>query len=300
MAATTREGTLPAEIAQPAMRRKPSYYLGQALRYAVLVLIGLILFAPFILAALGTFKTDAEIIAYPPKLTPQTWLWQNWVRVWTTDIGNGGTFPRWLLNTAFLSITVAVLQVLFSSMAAYSFARLDYPGKNIVFNFMLATMMIPPAVTMIPAYVLMTKLRLINTWWSLILPGAVTAGSIFLLTQFFRAIPKDLEEAARIDGAGYLQTFSNVILPLARPALLTVFILQFQGMWNSFLQPLLYLNSPDRYVLNVALSIFQQQYKAQWNLTLVGAMFNAIPIMILFFLFSRYYIEGVAYTGVKG
>jgi multiple sugar transport system permease protein len=255
---------------------------------------------PFILAALGTFKTDMEIIAYPPKLLPGTWLVQNWSAVWNTDIGQGGTFPRWLFNTAFLAVTVAITEVIFCSMAAYAFARMKFPGQNFVFNFMLATMMIPSAVTLIPAYVLMTKLHLINTFWSLILPGLVSAGSIFTLTQFFRSIPKDLEEAAFIDGASHMQIYRNVILPLARPALLTILILQFQSMWNAFLQPLLYLNSPDKYVLNVALSVFQQQYKAQWNLTLVGAMFNAIPVLLIFFIFSRYYIEGVAYTGVKG
>jgi multiple sugar transport system permease protein len=185
-------------------------------------------------------------------------------------------------------------------MAAYAFARLEFPGRDAVFAFMLATMMIPTAVTLIPAYVLMTKLRLINTFWSLIIPGAVSAGSIFLLTQFFKSVPRDLEEAAVIDGANNMEIYRNVILPLARPALLTVFILQFQAMWNNFLQPLLYLNTPDKYVLNVALSIFQQQFKAQWNLTLVGAMVNAIPILILFFIFSRYFVEGVSYTGIKG
>jgi ABC-type glycerol-3-phosphate transport system permease component len=277
-----------------------SYYVGTFLRYLLLSLIGLVLFMPFILAALGTFKTDAEIIAFPPRLFPQQWLVENWPRVWNTDLGNGGTFPRWLFNTAFLSVTVAVLEVIFCSMAAYAFARMEFPGRDAVFNFMLATMMIPAAVTLIPAYVLMTKLHLINTFYSLILPAAVSAGGIFLLTQFFRAIPKDLEEAAVIDGATHMEIYREVIFPLARPALLTVFILQFQGMWNKFLEPLLYLNTADKYVLNVALSIFQQQYKAQWNLTLVGAMFNAIPIMILFFIFSKYYVEGVAYTGIKG
>jgi ABC-type glycerol-3-phosphate transport system permease component len=281
--------------------QKPgSYYLGTFLRYLLLILIGLVLFTPFILAALGTFKTDAEIIAFPPKFLPQDWLWQNWVKVWNTDLGNGATFPRWLFNTAFLSVTVAILEVIFCSMAAYAFARMEFPGRDAVFNFMLATLMIPTALTLIPAYVLMTKIRLINTFWALIIPGAVNAGSIFMLTQFFRSIPKDLEEAAVIDGAKHAQIYREVILPLTRPALLTVFILQFQAMWNNFLQPLLYLNSPDKYVLNVALSIFQQQFKAQWNLTLVGAMFNAIPVLVIFFIFSRYFVEGVAYTGIKG
>lgn len=298
MATTTPEKT---QVLVP----EPSYQslndvAGRILHYLLYVVIGIVLFSPFILAALGTFKTDAEIISYPPDLLPHKWLFQNWVTVWNTNIGQGGTFPRWLFNTAFLSVVVAILEVIFCSMAAYSFARLAFPGRDAVFNFMLATMMIPAAVTMIPAYVLMTKLRLINTYWALILPGAVSAGSIFILTQFFRSIPKELEEAAIIDGAGHLQVYRNVILPLARPALLTVLILQFQAMWNNFLQPLLYLNSPNMYVLNVALSIFQQQYKAQWNLTLVGAMFNAIPVLVLFFIFSRYFIEGVAYSGIKG
>ena len=269
-------------------------------RYLVLILVGFIALLPFIMAFLGTVKTDQEILAYPPKFFPEVWHWENWSRVWNTDIGDGGTFPRWILNTAFLSVTVAVSQAIFGSMAAYSFARLKFAGRDMVFNFMLATMMIPGAVTLIPAYVLMTKLQLINTFWSLILPGLVSAGSIFTLTQFFKSIPIDLEEAAIIDGATHMQIFRTVILPLARPAIITVLILQFQGMWNPFLQPLLYLNTPDKYVLNVALSIFQQQYKSQWNLTLVGAMFNAIPVLLLFFIFSKYYIEGVAYAGIKG
>jgi ABC-type glycerol-3-phosphate transport system permease component len=274
--------------------------IGRGLFYGLLFAVGVVLFMPFILAAIGSFKTDAEIIAYPPKFLPAEWLTENWSRVWNTDLGAGGTFPRWLFNTAFLSVTIAVLEVIGCSMAAYAFARLEFPGRDLMFNFMLGTMMIPGAVTLIPAYVLMTKLKLINTYWSLILPGIVSAGAIFMLTQFFRSIPRDLEEAARIDGASQLQIYKDVILPLARPALLTVFILQFQAMWNNFLTPLLYLDSPRMYVLNVALSVFQQNYKAQWNLTLVGAMFNAIPVLVLFFFFSKYYIEGVAYAGVKG
>jgi multiple sugar transport system permease protein len=295
----TAENIKMATIGQ-ANPRPMRHYLTLALRYLVLAAIGLVLFTPFILATLGSFKTDAEIIAFPPDFLPHNWLVQNWVQVWNTDLGQGGTFPRWLFNTAFLAVTVAVLEVIFCSMAAYSFARLDFPGRDLVFNFMLGTLMIPSAVTLIPAFVLMGKLHLLNTFWSLILPGMVSAGGIFMLTQFFRSIPRDLEEAALIDGASNLQIYKDVILPLARPALLTVFILQFQAMWNAFLQPLLYLNTPDKYVLNVALSIFQQQFKAQWNLTLVGAMFNAIPVLVLFFIFSRYYIEGAAYAGVKG
>jgi ABC-type glycerol-3-phosphate transport system permease component len=272
----------------------------QVLKYAFLVLLALVALTPFILAFLGTFKTDSEIIAYPPKFLPQNWLVQNWAKTWNTNFGQGATFPRWLLNTAIIAVGGALLAVVFCSMAGYAFARLKFPGRDAVFAFMLTSMMIPGAITLIPAYVVMTKIGFINTYWSLLVPGAISAASIFLLTQFLRAVPRELEEAAYIDGANRFQIYKDVVLPLARPALLTVLILQFQGLWNSFLPPLLYLNTPDMWVLNVAISSFQQQYKAAWNLTLVAAMFNAIPVLILFALFSRYYIEGISYSGLKG
>ncbi len=212
----------------------------------------------------------------------------------------GGKFTRWLFNTALLSVVRAFLQLIFCSMAAYAFARLKFPGKGFIFGFMLASMMLPGAVTLIPAYVLIAKLGWINKFYSLVFPGIITAFGIFLLTQFFKAIPRDLEEAATMDGASYFQIYKDIILPLARPALLTLFILQFQAMWNDYLTPLLYLNTPDMWVLNVALEVFKQQYVSKMNLVLVGAMVNAIPVLLLFFFFSRYYIEGVSYAGVKG
>ncbi len=274
--------------------------MGDIFRYVLLIVLGLIALAPFILAFMGTFKTDAEIIAYPPKFFPKEWLIGNWAKTWATDLGQGATFPRWLLNTAVVSVGSAVLQLIFCSMAAYAFARLHFPGRDVVFIFMLASMMIPGAVTLIPAYVLMTKIHFVNTYWSLLVPGAISAGNIFLLTQFLKSIPRELEEAAFIDGASRFRIYKDVVIPLARPAMLTVFILQFQGMWNAFMAPLLYLNTPRMWVLNVALSVFQQQYKAQWNLTLVAAMFNAIPVLLLFAFFSRYYIEGISFAGLKG
>jgi multiple sugar transport system permease protein len=274
--------------------------LKNTLKYILLVLLAAIALAPFILAFLGTFKTDAEIIAYPPRILPQNWLVENWAKTWNTNFGQGATFPRWLLNTAIVAVGSALLQVIFCSMAAYAFARLRFPGRDAVFAFMLTSMMIPSAITLIPAYVVMTKIGFINTYWSLLIPGAIGAANIFLLTQFLRAVPRELEEAAVVDGASRFRIYKDVVLPLARPALLTVLILQFQGMWNAFLPPLLYLNTPDMWVLNVAISTFQQQYKAAWNLTLVAAMFNAIPVLILFAFFNRYYIEGISYAGLKG
>ena len=403
-----------------------THRLGQLLIYLVLIVVGLILFTPFILAFLGTFKTDAEIIAWPPSFFPIKWLVENWPRLLGTDLGGlarpggasslglvaglfaffvtfllgglsseekgkglpraiglplavalalvgglgaawyvgvrlgsplvydvstgvavtffmllgvailamsqpdwrrvllamigalvfaalitvlfeqlaiaagGGRFLRWFFNTAVLAVSRALLLAVFCSMAAYAFARLSFPGKDLIFAFMLASMMIPGAVTLVPTYVIIAKLNWINTANSLIFPGLVNAFGIFMLTQFLKAVPRELEEAAFIDGASHFQIYKDVVLPLARPALLTLFILQFQGMWNDFLAPLLYLNTPDMWVLNVAQSVFQQQYKAQWNLTLVAAMINAFVPLTLFFFFSKYYIEGVSYAGVKG
>lgn len=293
---TTPRGTRVMTSRQIAQAQK----VKTVLKYVLLIVIGLISLTPFILAFLGTFKTNAEIIAWPPTFLPKHWLVSNWVKTWSTDLGQGATFPRWLLNTVVIAVGSAVLQVVFCSMAAYSFARLRFPGKDAIFAAMLASMMIPGAVTLIPAYVLITKLKFINTYWALLVPGAVGAGTIFLLTQFLKSVPRELEEAAFMDGASRFRIYKDVVMPLARPALLTVFILQFQGMWNAYLGPLLYLNTPKMWMLNVALSIFQQQYKAQWNLTLVAAMFNAIPVLLLFAFFSRYYIEGISYAGLKG
>jgi len=399
---------------------------GRIIRYLLLIFLGVAVFMPFILAFLGTFKTGAEIIAFPPTFLPVEWLIENWPELFNTDLGGaprpegstsiglivglfafyatflltamtnqqegkglsrniglplslllvvaagygvffylgnaftaslilkvstalaivslmlialgiiamsepdwgrvvlslagsiavaavvtwifnqlaiaagGGRFMRWFFNTALLSVVRAFLQLIFCSMAAYAFARLKFPGKGFIFGFMLASMMLPGAVTLIPSYILIAKLGWINKFYSLVFPGIIVAFGIFLLTQFLKAVPKDLEEAAMMDGASYFQIYKDVILPLARPALLTLFILQFQAMWNDYLTPLLYLNTPDMWVLNVALEVFKQQYSAKMNLVMVGAMVNAIPVLILFFFFSRHYIEGVSYAGVKG
>ncbi len=418
------DSTVPPPTAPPR-RSQVGKRVRRVLFYLLLIFIGIILFTPFILAFLGTFKSDAEIIAWPPSFFPKEWLFENWPKLFSTDFGGnprpegvtslglmagllvffagflvggtssetkgrgvpriiglpaaiglailtgvgvafyiglgfdgrmlqvtvgisftlialigvgilaisepdwgrvliamvgamilgfatvllfevlagiagGGRFVRWLYNTALLSTVRAFIMVLFSAMAAYAFARLRFPGRNFIFGFMLASMMIPGAVTLIPAFIVIAKMQWINTAYSLVIPSLVNAFGIFLLTQFFKAIPRELEESAFIDGASYFQIFRYIVLPLAKPALLTLFILQFQAMWNDFLTPLLYLNTPDMWVLNVALSVFQQQYTAAWNITLVGAMVNAIVPLTLFFAFSRYYIEGVGYAGLKG
>jgi ABC-type glycerol-3-phosphate transport system permease component len=165
---------------------------------------------------------------------------------------------------------------------------------------MIATMAIPAWITLIPGYVFYAQLGWVDTYWPLIVPQIAPAFGIFLMTQFMKAIPRELEEAAYIDGASRFRTFWQVAVPLARPAIITLAILQFQGVWNDFLGPLLYLRSPQNMTLTVGLGYFQGLRRTDWGAILVGAMFNAIPMLILFFIFNRYYIEGASYSGLAG
>jgi multiple sugar transport system permease protein len=175
-----------------------------------------------------------------------------------------------------------------------------FPGKNLIFGFLVASMAIPGAVTLIPGYVFYARLGWINTYLPLIIPSLVGAFGIFMLTQFFKSIPKELEEAAYIDGASRFRTYWSVALPLSRPALITLAILQFQSSWNNFIGPLLFLRDAKLMTLTVGLNFFKTQYAVEWNKILVGSMFNAIPVLVIFFIFNKYYMEGASYSGLAG
>jgi multiple sugar transport system permease protein len=302
-----------AETTPPALRRQgigmsAGRTTGSLLRYLILILIGLGFMLPFILAFIGSFKTNREILAYPPRLLPAEWQVDNWSRVFisgSTACAGGilgdYCFLYWCWNSVFLAVIRVLTRTTLALFAGYAFARMRFPGKEIVFALMLGTMMIPGAVTLIPGFVLMAKyLRWTNTYWSLIVPGAVEVFGIFLMTQFLKAVPKELEEAAFIDGASRFQIVKDVVVPLSKPALLTLAILAFQASWNEFLGPLLYLNTQPKFTLPVGLQFFRYQFREDWNLILVGSMFNAIPVLIIFFFFQRYFIEGVSYAGLKG
>lgn len=280
------------------------------LRYVFLFGLGLLFFMPFIISFFSTFKTSGEILSYPPRILPKEWLWENWSQAWNTKIpGVSSTiFPRWLFNSLWLAIVTVVGQLFFCSLAAYAFARMEFPGRKILFSIMLASMAIPGVITLIPGYVFFAKLNNlpfgiklgINTYWPILLPNFAVPFGIFLLTQFFKSIPKELEEAAMIDGAGRFRTYWNIVLPMAKPALITLGILSFQGSWNNFTGPLLFLRKPDLMTLTVGLNFFKGQYVNDWPKIMIGTMFNAIPVLIIFFIFSRYYVEGQAASGVKG
>ncbi len=306
MASQAEVRTLPASaLVEVAPKQKGpglGHYLTLIIRYLLLVLMTLILLGPFVLAALGSFKTGKEVVDWPPTFLPTEWHPENYSRVWNQilDANNNSLFPRWLFNSVFLAGVHVILQVFLCSLAAFAFARLNFPGKKIVLTVILATLMIPGVVLLIPKYLILNKFAMVNTYWAIIIPGAVAATGIFLLTQFFRSVPKDLEEAAAIDGAGLFTVYWRVILPLARPALATLAILEFQGQWNSFQNELVLLNTQDMFPLTVGLSSLKGAYVGNINLILAASMFNTIPAVLIFIIFSRYFVQGSTYAGVKG
>ncbi|HEX8230295.1 MAG TPA: carbohydrate ABC transporter permease [Chloroflexia bacterium] len=256
---------------------------------------------PFVMALLGSFKSTQEVLAWPPTFLPQEWRIANYADVWNAlaDANGNSYFPRWILNSLLLATTITIAHLFFCSIAGFAFARLNFPAKNLIFGAMLSTLMIPGMVLMIPQYQILDFMHLVNTYGAIIVPNLTSAAMIFLLTQFFRTVPKEVDEAAYIDGAGIWTTFWRVILPLARPALITMTLLSFQGVWNSFLGPLVLLNIPEMFPLTVGLGFLKGQYGTFYNVVLAGSMFNTLPMVLLFAFFSRFYVQGVSYSGIK-
>src|ERR1700730_6176725 len=267
----------------------------QVALYVALTLFGLIMLGPFILAIFGAFKSSAEVTSYPPTLLPQVWHPENFLDVARLF----PSFPRWFANSVGLSVTVTVLNVFFCALAGYAFARLNFPGRTVLFLAVLATLMIPLQVTLIPKFIILKTFGLINTYPAVLLPNTSTAAGIFLMTPVMTAIPHELEEAAVIDGASKWTVFTRVILPLSVPALTTLAIFSFQGQWNDFLWPLVVLNDPQLFTLPLGIAGFSHEFVANTNWVLVGSIFTTIPMVLLVFFFQRFIIKSVATNGGK-
>ena len=263
--------------------------------YILLALLTVTSLGPFIFAFFSSFKTFSHILDFPPTLIPQPWTFDNFAKL----LAYPG-FLHWILNSFIVSTSVAVLNVLFSAMAGYALSRLKFPGRSLIFTLTLAVMMIPMPVTIIPKFLVMNSLGLINTFFAIIIPAMAQPFSVFLMVQFMKALPRELEESAMLDGATRVTIFSQIILPLVKPALTAVAILSFQGTWNDFLWPLLTLDSQNMYTLPVGLFFFKDAHYTEYNLLIAGSMFNTIPMLVLFFIFQRYFIEGATSSAVKG
>lgn len=263
------------------------------LSYVLMAVIGIILLIPLLWMVFTSLKPMEEIVRYPPTFFPEKIVWENYL-----DTIAAFPFWRYARNTLFITVLVVIGNVLSNSFIAYGFAKLDFPGKKLMFALVLSTMMIPGFVTMIPQYVLFSKIGWVGTYLPLIVPSFFgNAFNIFLMRQFYLSINNELIEAAEIDGANHLYIWSHLMLPLTKPALITIAINSFNAAWNDFLGPLLYIQDQEKYTLQIGLQVFQNQATTQWNYLMAGATLVLIPTILLFFFAQRYFIEGMDLTG---
>jgi multiple sugar transport system permease protein len=286
----------PPQVAPAVARRRGRRALGGWWLYLAL-LGGLVLVVgPFVWMVLGSFKPQPEFLRTPPTWIPEAPTLDNYRRLF--DFLD---FPRFFTNSAIVAIAVTAGNLVFCSMVGYALAKLRFAGRDKVFVLVLATMMVPGSVTVVPLYILMSILGLTNSFGGLILPFLATAFGVFLMRQFMLGIPDELLEAARIDGASEMRTFWQVVFPLATPALATLGILTFLGSWNSFFWPLIVATEEEMYTLPVALATFATgQYQADHGLLMAGSLIIVLPVLIVFILLQRLFTQGIATTGIKG
>jgi multiple sugar transport system permease protein len=268
--------------------------IGRLLSYLLCAAVAFITVTPFIWMVLGSLKDASEVVLYPPTFMPHQIAWGNYVDVFTTV-----PFLRYILNSFLVASTVTLIALLFHSMAAYSLARLRYPGRKILFGGIVATLMIPASITLIPTFIIVRSLGWLDTYWALIVPALFNAFGIFLLRQFYLGLPRELEEAARLDGATPAGVFFHIALPLSRPILATLAVFFWLANWNNYLWPLIVTQSPEMRVIQVGIASFAGEHSTQWQLIMAGATVAAIPGLILYIFLQNYLIEGIKLTGIK-
>jgi multiple sugar transport system permease protein len=256
--------------------------------------IALVAVFPLVWMVLTSLKLPEEAQQFPPTFLPSTIDWHNY-----TTVLSEAPFGRWFLNTAIVSIAAVIGNLVFCSLAAYAFVRIRFVGSGLLFTAMLATLMVPFQVVMIPTFLIVRHLGMIDTLGGLLLPNLCTPLGIFLLRQFFLAIPRDLEDAARIDGCSRLGVLVRVVLPLARPALVTLTVITFMYTWNDFLWPIIVIQSPHVATLQYGLNSFLGAHHTDWTLLMAGNAMSLVPMLVLFFVGQRYFIQSVASSGLK-
>lgn len=265
------------------------------LLFVVLLAGALVMAAPFLWMIGTSLKAPTEVFRYPPTLLPESPQWANYARILEVL-----PFGRYLFNSLTVALSVTALQLLLCSMAAYAFARLRFPGRDVLFLVYLSALMVPSQVTLIPNFILVRQLGWVDSYQALILPFAFSSFGTFLLRQYFLTLPRELEEAARIDGASYLQSYWRIALPLARPALAALAIFTFVAQWNNFLWPLVTTTRPEMSTLTVGLNTLRGQYNTAWTLLMAGSVLAIVPILVLFVVGNRAFIRGITTSGLGG
>ena len=281
--------------ARPASQPTLLPMLLRGFSYVALTALAVLCLIPFVWMALTALKPENEVMTNPPRWLPSMLAWWNFPRAFTFY-----PFDRFLWNTLLVAVAATLLQTVVAILAAYAFARLRFPGRNVLFMAYLGTLMIPHQVTIVPLFLMMRSANLADTYWALILPSAFHAFGVFLMRQFLLTLPRELEESAYIDGASRLRVLWRVLLPLSRPALATLVLFTFIREWNAFLWPLIATRSLEMRTVAVGLTLFTGQYGTEWHLLMAAATVTIIPSLIIFTLCQRYYIEGIALSGFGG
>ena len=268
--------------------------MGYVFGTALMVVLAIITTYPFVWMIFSSFKLDTEIVTYPPSLFGENYTVTNYQKIWDRL-----PFLRYYLNTVIFAGGTTLISLLFDSMAGYAFARLQFRGRNGLFMLVMCTLMVPFQVIMIGLFFVVNKLGILNTFWGLILPRASSAFGIFMMRQFFLTLPKDLEDAARIDGCSEFKIFLKVMLPQCKPALLSLGIFHLMNNWNYLLYPLILTTDNKMYTIAAGLATFKGQHVVEYGLTMAGACLSILPVLIVYFFAQKQFIEGMAMTGMK-
>lgn len=276
--------------------KKKNDAVRKILIHLVMCIISFFMLVPFIWMLSSSFKPEADVFKMPIEWIPKVSTWSNYQAIFQGDFN----FSMFYKNSLFVAFTVTVLQLVTCSMAGYAFSKIKFPGRDKIFLSYLATMMVPFQVTMIPLFVILRKMHLIDSLGSLVVIGAFSTYGVFLLRQFYLGIPDELSEAAIIDGASHWQIYRKIMVPNLKPALATLTLFTFLGQWNDFLPPFIFLNSRSKMTIPLGLKAFATEYNVEFGKIMAGTTIAIIPILILFLCVQKYFIEGVAHTGVKG
>ncbi|WP_035781169.1 carbohydrate ABC transporter permease [Arthrobacter sp. H14] len=288
----------PAQTEDRPVQRRPVNRGRKILRIVILGIVALIFISPVIFMIVTSFKTRGDATSIPPSWLPIPFTLQAYEAILSPQ--SSTPVLRWFFNSMVAALLNSALVVITASLAAYPLARMNFKGKNVVFGIIVATLLVPPVILVIPNYLIVSDLGWLNSLIAIIVPTAASAFGVFFMRQFFIALPVDLEEAARLDGANRLLIFTRIVLPLAKPALATLALLAFLTNWNDFLWPVYVLFSPEVQTLPAGLSTLQGANSVRYDLLMAGAVVASIPVLVIFVFLQRFIIEGVSRSGVKG
>ncbi len=287
--------SFPQARAQTGLGVKRARLVGHLLLHLILLTTGFLTLLPFLWMLSTSLKSEGTVFIYPPQWIPSPIVWQNYLDAWTV-LPMGQAY----VNSLKISVIVTASSVLTASLAGYTFAKLTFPGKNFLFILLLATMMIPGQVTLVPTYILYSYIGWIDTHLPLIVPPALGgAFGVFLMRQYYMTIPSDLEDAAKIDGCNPWRTYWHIMLPLSGPPASALAIFTFMGSWNDFLGPLVFLNTQEQFTVPLMVASFQGLYTSNWSLLMAAAAVALIPVLIIYIAAQRYFIQGITLTGMK-